>query len=125
MKLKTIRHEFVDFVPEVVEEGVLYVSIPYTTATHKCACGCGEIVVTPIKPTDWTLTWNGDTVSMSPSIGNWSFPCQSHYFIEENKIIWARKWSASEIRTGRAYDKIAKDRYYGKFGEQTNTKNKK
>lgn len=125
MKLKTIRHKFVDFVPEVVEEGVLYISIPYATATHKCACGCGEIVVTPIKPADWTLTWNGDTVTMSPSIGNWSFPCQSHYFIEENKIIWARKWSASEIRAGRAYDKMAKDKYYGKSVDQTNTKNKK
>lgn len=103
---------------DVVEEGVLYISAPYATATHKCACGCGEIVVTPIRPTDWTLTWNGETVTVNPSIGNWSLPCQSHYFIIENKIIWARKWSASEIMAGRASDRIVKDRYYRKFQEQ-------
>src|SRR5690348_6953534 len=86
MKRMMIRHKFVDLIPDVVEEGVLYISIPYATAIHKCACGCGETVVTPIRPTDWTLTWDGDTITVNPSIGNWSFPCQSHYFIVENKI---------------------------------------
>ena len=115
MKHKIIRYEFVDLIPDVVEEGVLYISIPYATATHKCACGCGEIIVTPIKPTDWAITWNGEAISINPSIGNWSLPCQSHYWIEENKIIWSRKWDDSEIKEGRAKDKIAKARHYGKF----------
>ena len=116
MKSKIIRPEFVDLIPDMVEEGVLYISIPYATATHKCPCGCGEIIVTPIKPTDWEITWNGKTISINPSIGNWSIPCQSHYWIEENKIIWSRKWDYSEIKTGRAKDKIAKDRHYKKSG---------
>lgn len=115
MKSKIIQPEFVDLIPDVVEEGVLYISIPYATATHKCPCGCGEIIVTPIKPTDWEITWNGKTISINPSIGNWSIPCQSHYWIEENKIIWSRKWDDYEIKTGRAMDKKAKARHYGKF----------
>lgn len=115
MKHKIIRYEFVDLIPDVVEEGVLYISIPYATSTHKCACGCGEIIVIPIKPMDWEIIWNGETISINPSIGNWSLPCQSHYWIEENKIIWARKWNDSEIKVGRAKDKVAKARHYGKF----------
>lgn len=114
MRLKTINHEFVDLIPAMVEEGVLYISILYKTATHKCACGCGEIVVTPIRPTDWDLIWNGDAVSLYPSIGNWSIPCQSHYFISESRIIWAKKWNAAKIQAGRTKDKIAKVRYYSK-----------
>ncbi len=112
MKLKSIRPEFVDYVPEDLREGVLYISIRYASATHKCACGCGELVVTPIKPTDWTLKWNGAAVSLSPSIGNWSFHCQSHYWIIENRIVWSRKWSSREITIGRERDRKAKSRFY-------------
>jgi hypothetical protein len=119
MKRKHIRPEFVEFIPEAVKEGVLYISIPYATATHKCPCGCGEIVVTPIKPTDWSLQWNGKTVTLYPSIGNWSFSCQSHYWIAENKIIWARKWSKYEIEETRAEDKLSKIRYYGGLKEKS------
>lgn len=111
---KSIRPEFVTYIPDVVKEGVLYISIPYATATHKCACGCGEAVVTPISPTDWSLTWNGESVTLNPSIGNWSLPCQSHYWIVENRIVWARRWSPFEIRAGRVRDGRAKNRYYGK-----------
>ena len=115
MKRKEISHKFVALIPAKVEEGVLYISIPYATATHKCACGCGEIVVTPIRPPDWILIWDGDTVTMTPSIGNWSLPCQSHYFIRKNRIIWARKWNAAKIKACRAKDKIVKARYYSKL----------
>lgn len=68
-----LRHEFVEFIPDDLEEGVIYISIQYATATHLCACGCGAEVITPISPTDWELTFNGSSVSLSPSIGNWSF----------------------------------------------------
>src|SRR5512136_2059724 len=101
MKPELIKPKFVKYIPDEVKEGVLYISTPYGTAIHKCPCGCGEIVVTPIKPTDWTLTWNGKTVTLKPSIGNWSLPCRSHYWIIENKIVWARKWSDSEVSAKR------------------------
>jgi len=115
MKRKRIRPEFVEFIPEEVKEGVLYISIPYATATHKCPCGCGELVVTPIKPTDWSLIWNGETVTLFPSIGNWSFSCRSHYWIEKNKIVWARKWSDFEIAANRAKENLARNQYYNRL----------
>lgn len=118
MKQTIFKPEFVEFMPKIIEEGVLYISLQYSTIVHKCACGCGEKVVTTISPTDWHITWDGESVTMYPSIGSWSLPCQSHYFIRENRIIWAGKWTPSQIKSGRAKDKVAKSRFYKKFQKQ-------
>ena len=115
MKHKMIRHEFVVLIPDIIDEGVLYISTTYATATHKCGCGCGEIVVTPIGSIWWTLIWNGKTITLDPSIGSWNLPCKSHYWIKENKIVWANKWNALEIKEGSVWDRIAKAVYYGKL----------
>lgn len=112
MKRTVIEHRFVEAIPAQLDEGVLYVSIKYTTAVHHCLCGCGSEVVTPLSPTDWEMTFNGETVSLHPSIGNWSFPCQSHYWIRNNRVLWDRSWSKEEISTGRAQDVIRKRGYY-------------
>ena len=93
-KLERLRPEFVDVVPENMEQGVLYISVPYRVAIHKCACGCGEEVVTPIAPDRWALTWDGNSATLRPSIGNFALACHSHYWIIENKIVWARKWKS-------------------------------
>jgi len=85
--MKTLKPDFVEFVPEDLEAGVLYVSMIYRTAVHLCACGCGEKVVTPLSPRDWKLTFDGKSVTLYPSIGNWSFTCRSHYFIRQNQIV--------------------------------------
>jgi hypothetical protein len=113
MRQQTIRHEFVDEVPPQLEDGMLYVSIEFETTVHLCCCGCGAKVVTPLSPTDWTLSYDGDTVSLDPSIGNWSFPCQSHYWIRHDQIVWARQMSKAMIEAGRAHDRASKDRYFG------------
>lgn len=84
-----LRHEFVTSVPNELEHAVLYVSMPYATAIHLCACGCGAEVVTPISPSDWQLQYDGESVTLTPSIGNWRLPCRSHYWIRRNRIIWA------------------------------------
>jgi hypothetical protein len=99
--MKTIQHKFVEFIPDVIEEGVLYISMEYCIAIHKCVCGCGNEVVTPLSPTDWEIRFDGRTVSLDPSIGNWSFECKSHYFITRNKIRFARRWEAWEVEKGR------------------------
>jgi len=101
----SVTHEFVDLIPEQLIEGVVYVSIPYATAVHKCCSGCGREVVTPIKPDQWHLTFDGETISLAPSIGNWSFPCQSHYWIKRNHVRWDRSWTQAEINTGRAHQR--------------------
>lgn len=90
--MKTIKFKFVEFVPPNLENGVLYISIEYRTAVHKCACGCGNKVVTPIIPKGWRLTYDGRSVSLYPSIGNWSFNCRSHYFITNNRIRFVKDW---------------------------------
>ncbi|MDG6982318.1 MAG: hypothetical protein JRM74_02570 [Nitrososphaerota archaeon] len=115
MKRKSIRPEFVELMPDELKEGVLYISVPFATAAHKCPCGCGETVVTPIRPTDWTLVWDGETLSLDPSIGNWSLPCRSHYWIIKNRVVWARKWNFAEIEATREDDRRAKRRYFGRI----------
>lgn len=111
-RVTNLQHVFVEFIPDVLEEGTIYVSIPYATAAHKCCCGCGSEVVTPLSPTDWVLIFDGETVTLDPSIGNWSFNCQSHYWIRRNKVIWARRWSRQEIQAGRRHDSVAKESHF-------------
>lgn len=96
-----LRHKFVEEVPDQLEDWVLYVSLEYATAIHKCFCGCGNEVVTPLSPKEWKLIFDGETVSLYPSIGNWSTPCQSHYWITDSEVEWARKWSTEEIKLAR------------------------
>jgi hypothetical protein len=110
---KTLRHEFVEFIPDTIEEGKIYVSIEYATAVHKCACGCDKEVVTPLSPTDWKLIFDGKTVSLDPSIGNWGFMCRSHYWVRNDRAVWAEDWSQARIDAKRAHDRRAKDKYYG------------
>jgi hypothetical protein len=112
--MKTLQHKFVEFIPEQLENDVLYVSIPYCTAVHKCICGCGNEVVTPITPNDWQVTFDGETVSLSPSIGNWNFDCQSHYWIVNNKIRQSNRWTKDEIEQGRKADLKKKKKYFSK-----------
>jgi len=112
MRRTSVTHEFVHFIPEVIDEGTVYVSIPYATAVHKCCCGCGREVVTPLGPTDWELRFDGKTISLYPSIGSWAVPCQSHYWIRRDNVIWARRWSKEEIEEVRAAERLEKEEYY-------------
>ncbi len=112
MRRASLSHEFVEFIPPDPKEGTLYISIPYATAVHLCACGCGIKVVTPISPPEWHLLYDGDTVSLMPSIGNWQFPCRSHYVIRRNAIKWARTLNDQEIAEGRRRDAEDLERYF-------------
>lgn len=110
---RILSHQFVEFIPEQLQEGVLYVSMSYATVAHRCFCGCGREVVTPLSPTDWRLTFNGEAVSLWPSVGNWSFPCRSHYVIENNRVQWCGEMSQSAIEAGRARDRVLKVAQFG------------
>lgn len=100
----TLTHEFVEYVPRDLKDGVVYVSIPFATVIHKCCCGCGHQVVTPLAPSQWTLSFDGKSVSLHPSIGNWKFPCRSHYWIKRNQVVWERQWSKAEIAATQRRD---------------------
>lgn len=111
-----LSHKFVKNIPDYLEDGVVYVSIDYSTAIHKCCCGCGNQVVTPFTPTDWELIFNGETISLYPSIGNWSFKCQSHYWITNNEVEWAPKWSKKQIKSGQEKERLDKKPYCKRRG---------
>ncbi len=112
--MNALNFKFVEFIPSALEEGIIYISTEYETAVHLCACGCKNEVVTPFSPTDWKLIFEGDTISLSPSIGNWSFDCKSHYWIYRNRIIKCRRWSDNEIKQNRQSDKTRKLNYFKK-----------
>lgn len=118
-----LKHEFVEFIPDDLKEGIVYISIRFGTASHLCCCGCGNEVVTPIRPTDWQLIFDGKTISLYPSIGNWSFKCRSHYWIKNNKVVWAEAWSKEKIDAGRTYDQWAKEKYFASINAGTATGN--
>lgn len=103
---------FVKGVPRELEPGVLYVSMEYGTVVHSCCCGCGQEVVTPLTPTDWKLTFDGESISLHPSVGNWNLPCRSHYVIRNNSVIEAGSWDQARIKAEQRRDKAAKTAYY-------------
>lgn len=107
----TFHPVFVDEIPEGLAPHTLYICIPYATAMHLCACGCGNEVVTPLTPVDWRLSFNG-RVSLSPSIGNWSFLCRSHYWITDERVHWSNAWDDERIERNRARDRRAKDAFF-------------
>ena len=109
-----LTHKFVEFIPRELELNTIYVSIPFATAIHSCACGCGTRVVTPLSPADWRLIFDGRTISLEPSIGNWQFPCRSHYWIRHNRVVWSDDWSDEEIAEVRDRDDRAAASFFGK-----------
>ena len=79
---------------ELMRLGEIYISEQYNTSSHICLCGrkdCGMQVVLPFNKTDhvnpnfWDLVKekNG-TISIIGSVGNFQFPCKSHYIITKN-----------------------------------------
>ena len=112
-RLDELTPEFVDEIPSVLEHGKLYLSCRYRAAVHLCACGCGAKVSTPLHPTGWRLAYDGETVSLSPSVGNWSEKCQSHYVIKNSRIQWADRLPRDKIERIREKRHRELDDYYG------------
>ena len=99
-RLYEIVPEFVDEIPGLdTEPGKLYIRIgeKYTFLKHLCACGCGGQAVMQLGTPEehgWTMIYDGSHISIHPSIGMTNHECQSHYFIEKNKILWLRPFSS-------------------------------
>jgi hypothetical protein len=88
----TLTPQFVEYMPDVIEDGILYISQRFSVAIHKCAGGCGIQAVMDISnwgdspwKNGWRMTINDNLISFSPSI---LCPCKAHYFIENNEIRW-------------------------------------
>lgn len=84
-----LEHRFVEQVPDELEPGVLYVSLPFRTTVHLCACGCANATWVKLRPDGHHLIYDGETVTLKGSIGNWRFPCRSHYWVRRGRIVWA------------------------------------
>ena len=112
-----IEHTFVDYIPDVLEENRLYVSVQFGTVAHLCACGCGKEVITPLGPAEWKIVYDGASVSLIPSVGNWGLPCRSHYWIDSDRVRWARQYSDEEIERVRMENMARRRRYFeARFG---------
>ena len=107
-----LSHKFVEFIPDVLEEGVLYVSLAYGTVSHRCCCGCGNPVYLPLSPTQWRLTFDGESISIDPSVGSWSLPCRSHYWIRANGVHWTKQWTPQQVEVARKHDRQLRDDYF-------------
>lgn len=101
---------------ELVESETAFTAItsdePYATAVHNCFCGCGLKVVTPISPVGWKLTFDGESATLFPSIGSWSFPCRSHYFVRHDTVVWDDEMSQEEIEWGRSRDRNVREEHF-------------
>ena len=95
---------FVETIPRLseLEKGTLYVSMRFATLSHLCPCECGRLVDVTLDPATRSLTYDGEYLTLRPSIGV-KFPCRSHYSIIRNAIIWYPPISESE---GRWYKRI-------------------
>jgi hypothetical protein len=104
-RIDTVSFEFVDLLPPVLTDGVVYVSLEHRAVVHKCASGCGERVVLGLSPAQWSVTFDGETISLDPSIGNGVLPCNSHYWIRENRVIWAKPLTALQTQWSQLADR--------------------
>jgi hypothetical protein len=109
-----MKHEFVEYIPNELETDTVYVSMNHATVIHSCFCGCGNQVVTPLAPTGWKLTYDGEFITLYPSVGNWNLPCKSHYWIRSGQIEWSTEWSDERIEAGRLAEASRRNDYYSR-----------
>jgi hypothetical protein len=90
MKTSEFALRRVEFIPNTMEDGVLYYSEQFELAIHRCACGCGVQTVTPIGTNGWQLTISDERPTLNPSIGNFNgeTPYHAHYFIRNGIVQW-------------------------------------
>ncbi len=110
--MNTLTLQRVQYLPKELFPGILYVSDEYQVAGHLCCCGCGNKVITPLGPAEWSVTEKNGKPSMWPSIGNWQLPCRSHYVIAAGQIRWHEQWSDAQIRAGRYAEEQRRQTYY-------------
>ena len=65
-------------------------------------------------------------MSLSPSVGNWNYACQSHYWISRSQVIEAKKFDSRTIQAVQRRDRRDMDQYIERTNATaTNSKLKK
>lgn len=75
------------YMPDFYEQGKVYISKQFKISKHLCLCGCGQMTIMPLDNGAkwWQLVEeNNGKVSFIGSVGNYNFPCKSHYIITKN-----------------------------------------
>ena len=97
--IKYLTPEFVEFMPEKLLPGILYISRRFSSTNHLCACGCEEAAYIPVKfkgnnfagsskiRDTWDIIVKDNQVTLFPSLHH-RFGCRSHYYIRNNIIEW-------------------------------------
>jgi hypothetical protein len=101
---KEIAFEFVESIPRDLRPDTLFISIQYRTTAHLCMCGCGLKVAHPLRPNRWSLSYDGSSVSMTPSIANDGLPCNSHYWIRSSRVDWYQPLTPRQVKNARLRD---------------------
>lgn len=90
----TYRTVFLEDLPDVPEEKVLYVlgeNEHLWSAAMICPCGCKELLQMSLHPEGrpkWTFTYHPDkTATLHPSVWR-KVGCRSHFFLRQGRIIW-------------------------------------
>jgi hypothetical protein len=91
-----MSHRSVGLIPERLRSATLYVSAEFGVAVHLCACGCGTEIVTPIGGDGWSVSCDGKSVTLDPSIGNAGLACRSHYRITRGTVDWMPGFGPAE-----------------------------
>lgn len=92
-KSDIVKPVFVETIPADLSDlqaGTLYISMKYNTLVHRCPCRCGGLSEIGLHPATRRLIYDGQSVSIEPSIGVRTLPCRSHYWIRKNRIVWAK-----------------------------------
>jgi hypothetical protein len=124
MRASQLKPEFVEYIPDRLVPGTLYISDRYRTCSHLCCCGCGEEVVTPLSPAEWSITRYGERVSLWPSVGNWDYACRSHYVIDKNSVRWARPMNSTQINAVKRRDALDLSRMIRSRNENLNSRSR-
>ena len=110
--MTTVVLQNLTYIPRDLEAGILYVSKEYAVAAHLCMCGCGNKVVVPLGPAEWSFIERNGRPTLYPSIGNWQLPCRSHYVITDGRIQWAHEWTEDQVKAGRNLEQKRRKKYY-------------
>ena len=90
LKTETLSLLFVEYLPEKekVEPGIFYYAKEFDVSAHLCPCGCGGVVNLFYHRLDNGWGIDLQTLTITPSIYSYQWPCKSHYFITNGEVKW-------------------------------------
>jgi hypothetical protein len=62
-------------------------------------------VSTPLSPALWSLVYDGEHITLSPSVGSGTLSCNSHYLITRNEVRWAPRMTKAQTAAALERDR--------------------